>query len=248
MVSGASVWAARFGAALVVLALSSACGSSKSFDGASGHPASSPLVSKSAAQGRLVAFGNSYVSGEGATSRATSWPALAAKRSCLELSNFGHGGDVVSQTLAIVHAQADTLQPSDVVAVQVGVNDLRAGGTDQGDAAAYETYIGEILGALSGHLVLLLEAEPLLTWSFLAPWDKGSDAALALYNHDLDSVASHWQSVVVVKVPQAWNPANDLADDGLHPNDAGHALIADSVVVALKAHHVACRPVLAPKV
>ncbi|SDJ01137.1 Lysophospholipase L1 [Frankineae bacterium MT45] len=194
---------------------------------------------------RLVAFGHSYVVGVGASSLSRSWPVIAAAGACRALVNYAHSGDRVAQTEAIVDQQAPTLLPSDVVAIQIGINDVRSTGPDPVAVADYQARLGSILRTLKGHRVLLVEADPLPVTPTMAAWANGSPATLASYNKAMEAAAAQADTspaaqVTLVRAPASWNPAADIAADQLHPNDAGHALIAASVDHALNAAGIRC--------
>ncbi|SOD75132.1 lysophospholipase L1-like esterase [Jatrophihabitans sp. GAS493] len=193
---------------------------------------------------RLVTFGHSYVVGVGASSAQRSWPQIAAAQACRVLVNYAHSGDRVAETKAIVDRQASTLRATDVVAIQIGINDVRSNGTDPAAVADYQSQLGSILRTLKGHRVLLVEADRLPITSSMNNWGIGGPAALALYNEAMERAAANAEDaardITLVGPPPQWNPAADIASDQLHPNDAGHALIARSVDEALKGAGVGC--------
>jgi lysophospholipase L1-like esterase len=68
-----------------------------------------------------------------------------------------------------------------------------------------------------------------------APYNNSSNAVVDAYNAVLDAVATEFDGKVVVVRPTGWDPVVHMAADDVHPNDAGHQLIADSIITAVDA-------------
>lgn len=82
--------------------------------------------------------------------------------------------------------------------------------------------------------VLVVKDPGIIAWDLYAPFDQGSAAALDAYNDAIDTVAAGFPNVTVVTVP-GWDLATMAGPDGVHPNERGHAQIADAVEQALRA-------------
>jgi lysophospholipase L1-like esterase len=83
-------------------------------------------------------------------------------------------------------------------------------------------------------LVLVTDC-PITAWSGFAPFNQGSEYALAAYRGALAAVAADFPSVRVADPRPAWNTATMLGPDGVHPNDLGHSVIADAAASAAAA-------------
>jgi hypothetical protein len=77
--------------------------------------------------------------------------------------------------------------------------------------------------------VVLVQTPNMTTWAGGAPYDQGSNAAMALYNTAIEEVAALFPAgqVTVCDLRPGWDPATMLASDAGHPNDRGAAFIAD---------------------
>jgi lysophospholipase L1-like esterase len=81
-------------------------------------------------------------------------------------------------------------------------------------------------------LTVTVEQPHLANYSLHAPHDRGSDEIIDAYNRRLRAVAGR-HGVVLASVT-GWNPGTMLSADTVHPNDAGHAQVADAVVRAVQ--------------
>jgi lysophospholipase L1-like esterase len=198
---------------------------------------------------RLVAFGHSYVAGLGASRGDRAWPAVVAARTCRPLVNRAGSGDIAAETEVHVLNAASSLQPRDVVVVETGINDVRAFGADGDRLHRYGQRIRGILSTLQDvgrGVPVVLVADPGIAetaWDDYPPYDRGSQAVADAYADKLREVAADFPDATVVDVREAWSGAHIHAD-GVHPNDEGHALIAEAVESALRSQGLdRCRPV-----
>lgn len=82
--------------------------------------------------------------------------------------------------------------------------------------------------------VVVVKDSGVADWSGYAPFNLGSADALAQYNQITDDVVSQFPNATSVAVP-GWDTSTMLSADGIHPNDRGHAQIADAVDAGLTA-------------
>jgi hypothetical protein len=81
--------------------------------------------------------------------------------------------------------------------------------------------------ALNPPPIVIVPPLPLAVYTADAPFNNGSDAAVALNVRQLGGIAAAYKNVRVAAV--AWNPATMIAGDTVHPNDLGHAAISAAV-------------------
>ena len=146
----------------------------------------------------------------------------------------GHGGETASwlnQRLAgPIEYWLSTYQPK-IILYHIGTNDLRPGD----DVAAYAQDANETLE-------IVYDFDPnitvILAKIILTRDDATVNARIHNYNLLLEDIAQDWAdagySIVVVDMEHAldYNDTNDMADE-LHPNDTGHAKMADVWLNAL---------------
>ncbi|MET9018552.1 glycoside hydrolase domain-containing protein [Actinopolymorpha sp. NPDC004070] len=202
--------------------------------------------------GRLLTFGHSYVAGLGASRPDRSWAATVAAHTCRPLTNRAVSGSLSAQTEEEILAAAPAFQPTDVVVVETGINDVRLYGPDPQRLSEYRSHLRTIVShvrtAETGRPVpVVLVADPGIAptaWEQYAPYDKGSQQVADEYAQAVLDVAGEFPNARAEDVRGAWSPARHIAADGVHPNDAGHALIADAMQAALDSQGLGrCLPV-----
>lgn len=193
-----------------------------------------PLTKHSPPAGAtLVAYGHSWVDGDGASSRAACFAALAASELGLALDNRGVGGSRSSATAELITSDAP---PAAVLyVVMTGLNDLRLHG---GDPAALNDYAGALrrilttLQRTSPESAVLILAQPhLVEFGLHAPHNRGSNQLIDRYNTVLQGCSAEYTRALVVEA-DGWDVHRMLAEDTVHPNDAGHTCLARAVVRA----------------
>jgi lysophospholipase L1-like esterase len=196
------------------------------------------------APARLVAYGHSWVQGDGASDPSRRMVDLVAKALGLEQCNLGVGGSSTIETAALVCQQPPP--PALAYLLVTGLNDLRLRGRTPGGPAQYAHALRSVLGACRSAardaIVIAVEQPHLLDYSLYPPHDQGSDDAVDLYNAVLRRVAAESAApsgTVVVAPVVDWDAETMLADDTVHPNDAGHAALARAVVDAVVAYRSA---------
>lgn len=203
----------------------------------------------------LVAFGDSVTAGGNASDAAHRWPNLVAPALLKTLTNSGIGGTVFQNTTqnsiatiggAALNNGRDTYAARilayapTIVCILYGLNDIRLNDAAF-SAANFETDLGELVDALVAGGVLadniVIGSPPLCTdyTYYGAPWNGGDSTKHAAYVAACAAVATA-KSTRYADVYQAMidNGGATLMDtDGTHPNDAGHAVIANAFLAAL---------------
>jgi lysophospholipase L1-like esterase len=183
---------------------------------------------------RMGSYGHSWVDGDGASSAATSLASLAARRLQLELDNHGVGGSSSTGTAALV--LADPPPPAELYLLMTGMNDLRLGGDAPSSLKCYSDALHHIFDAFERAapeaLVVALAQPYLLDFSLHAPHNRGSNALVDVYNHELRMIREQHPRVVIAEA-LGWDAVSMLAEDTVHPNDAGHACLASAAVGAV---------------
>lgn len=193
---------------------------------------------------RLAAYGHSWVAGEGATTPAYGFvQQVAAAVGAVPLDR-AVGGSSTRDTAVLVGR--DGPPAADLYLLMAGLNDARLDGLEAAALRVYESALQALLGAFRaaspGAPVVMVQQPPLLDYSGYPPHNHGSDAALSAHNRILCRVAAAGGGTVVTIA--GWDPAAMLDVDAVHPNDAGHAVIAASVLAVLDRSSIAAtRPV-----
>ncbi|HEU4677265.1 MAG TPA: GDSL-type esterase/lipase family protein [Candidatus Paceibacterota bacterium] len=163
----------------------------------------------------IVAFGDSLVEGYGAT-EGNDLVSDLSKELGRPVLNLGRSGDTTEDGLARI---------GDALAADPGVVILLLGGNDfirQTDSATTEANLGAIIERLesNGAVVVLLGVRSGVL---------GGDSA-AMY----EELAARYRTVYVPDVLSGVIGHGDLMYDGVHPNDAGYAMIAKRVAAAFR--------------
>lgn len=183
------------------------------------------------ARATLVAYGHSWVDGDGASSEAAGFAALAARELGLTLDNRGVGGSGSSATAELI--ASDPPPAAVLCVVMTGLNDLRLHGGDPAALNNYAAALRRILTTLqrtSPESAILILAQPhLVEFSLHAPHNRGSNQLIDRYNAVLQGCAAEYTQALMVEAID-WNARRMLDADTVHPNDAGHACLARAVV------------------
>ncbi|MFX1818583.1 SGNH/GDSL hydrolase family protein [Pseudarthrobacter sp. CC4] len=185
---------------------------------------------------RLLAYGHSWVDGDGATSRSACLAARVARELGLELDNRGVGGSSSTGTAALV--RQDPPRPARLYLVMTGLNDLRLGGDSASVLADYEASLRTVFDAFrlaaADALVVAFAQPHLLDFSLYAPHNLGSNGLVDTYNGVLRQVAADYPRVVVAEATD-WDARTMLDPDTVHANDAGHECLARAAIRAATA-------------
>lgn len=187
------------------------------------------------AQQCLVAYGHSWVDGDGASERSRTFVESVGRALRMVVNNRAVGGSSSRDTKCLV---AEEPPPrAAVYLVMTGLNDARLYGASPKAAKEYGSSIAVILGALRTAspqaLTVVVEQPYLIDYSYFPPHNCGSDHAVDLYNTVLERAAKKDSRALYVRTPR-WDAHTMLAPDTVHPNDSGHAYLAHEIVAAIK--------------
>jgi len=203
----------------------------------------------------MVVFGDSTTS-TGASTAANRWPNVIATNKGWDFYNAGVGGTVLQNTVqtsvaviggAVTNNGRDTYTTRvtaynpDYVLILYGLNDLRLNDVAF-TVANYQNDLEEIVDGLTAagipanHIVIGSPSymDPAEYGSY-SPWDGGSTLDHVAHVAAAAAVAAA-KGTLYVDVYQAMLDGGAgalLAVDGIHPNDAGHALIAATFAAAI---------------
>ena len=181
---------------------------------------------------RTLVLGDSVAAGVDASSYACAFPSLFADsiRSRhgvpVHLVNLSVAGFTSADGLELAEEAARDYRP-DVAIVEFGLNDLRARQRSRrhpfarGVQIPVETYRSNIL-RIADRFRRRSGADVILVAPFPFP---GSEP----YRQALADIASR-TTFVLADVPERWSQNGNLLDsEGMHPNDAGHRIYADTL-------------------
>ena len=173
-------------------------------------------VSPSKPAVQVVAFGDSLVAGVGTTG-GNNFVSLLSQRTGISILNAGRSGDTTAT--ALMRLQTDVLSRSpEVVIVLLGGNDLLQG-VPVSQRMANITNIAMQLRA-TGAKVLLI--------------GLGNDP-IDPYAGALPGIATQTGSTHIPGILEGIFGVPSLMSDPIHPNNAGHAIMADRIEPSLRA-------------
>ena len=198
-----------------------------------------------AAGPRWLAYGDSITEGWTASRPALAWPAIAARRFGLDVVNLGYAGAARGE---IASAEQVSTLPADVISLAYGTNCW--------NRTPHST--GLLREGLLAFLRILREGHPgtpiVVVSPVLRPDAETTPNRLGATLADLRAVVETVAREVreagdgrlsLVRGGELLSPGH-LADDGIHPNDAGHAAMAEvigpAVQAAARASRAAGRP------
>lgn len=165
-------------------------------------------------------------------------------------ASTGNGGETTitdtadSSTLAVVshaggmpsnYVQSWSVVPVHISGLGPGSHTIRGTHTGTGSQAVYID--GYLLPSDDPPDVLVVKDQELPQWttgSNAAPWNQGSDAAIAAYKTAVDEVAAMFGDGKVRAVEVfGWNKATMVDADDVHPNDPGHFAYANAIASQL---------------
>lgn len=174
----------------------------------------------------VVAFGDSYTRGSGASSPDRAW--IASFRA---VDNRAVSGSRIAEQAALAAAYDG---PATTVFWLTGVNDTRAATPPEEAAAALDAG----LAALAPRRVYLALCPPLTEagYALHGPlWNRGSEEVRLALLSALADVARQHPHVVLVDLA-GYDPHN--TSDLIHPDDEGHAQIARAFRLAMPAFYL----------
>ena len=164
----------------------------------------------------VIAFGDSITFGVGTTG-ANNYVSRLSGRTGVPIENAGRPGDTTGGALGRLDASVLSRDP-DIVIVLLGGNDILQG-VPVAQRISNITVIVERIRADGAEVILVGVGSGLLD----------------PFNGALPGLASQTSSTLVPNVLDGIFGAPALMADLIHPNDAGHALIADRIEPALRA-------------
>lgn len=180
---------------------------------------------------RIVFYGHSMPTGGGASDPTLGYAEVAAESSGLQLLNRAEGG-TMSGTAADAMAAFPKAGPRDVVVIHTGMNDIFRRGDDavlKGRESVRQMLAGTV-GAKQR--ILILECQP-ASWLDTPP-AIDLQAPYEAWNEMLREEAAASSGVEVLDTCAEWDPEVYTDTPKYHPNDDGHALIAEEIVAALR--------------
>ena len=163
----------------------------------------------------VVAFGDSITFGIGATDN-NDYVARLASRTSVPIVNAGRPGDTTGDALNRITSAVLSRDP-DIVIVFLGGNDLLQNVPVQQRISNITTIVDRIRG--DGAAVILVGL---------------GNVPLDPFEGALPAIASQTSSILVPAVLEGIFGVPGFMTDAIHPNDAGHAIIADRIEPALR--------------
>ncbi|HET6283981.1 MAG TPA: GDSL-type esterase/lipase family protein [Polyangia bacterium] len=198
------------------------------------------------AQIKVACVGDSITVGTGSTA-GNDYPSVLGRLlgSAWQVRNFGNGGKTMMKMPADPPADSYWLQPTfpaskayapAVVVIMLGTNDSKTvnwrGGSNQYDAD-YRAMVGEYQALPSMPKVFVVLPPPAIKSTHTIDGAVIQNQIVPIVR----KIAADIRGVSLIDVFGAFQPmpAQYLTDDGVHPNDKGYALLAQTVFKALTA-------------
>ena len=164
----------------------------------------------------VVAFGDSITAGIG-TSGNNDYVSVLSNRTGVSIINAGRPGDTTASALTRIDS-AVLARDADIVIVFLGGNDLLQGVPVQQRIANISAIVQQIRS--DGAAIILVGV---------------GSGVLDPFEGTLPGIASQTSSTLVPAVLDGIFGVPSLMADLIHPNNAGHAIIADRIEPALRA-------------
>lgn len=165
----------------------------------------------------VVAFGDSITAGVGTTGN-NDYVSLLSNRTGTSIINAGRSGDTTGSALARINSDVLS-RDADIVIVFLGGNDLLQGVPVQQRIANITTIVQQTRA--DGAAVILV--------------GLGNGPPLDPFEGALPGIATQTSSTLVPGILEGIFGVPSLMADLIHPNNAGHAIIADRIEPALRA-------------
>ena len=174
-----------------------------------------PLAGRPTSGTAIIAFGDSLVAGNGTSGRGD-FVSVLSTRLGVPIINAGRSGDTTGAALNRLQDDVLARDPR-VVIVLLGGNDLLRGVPQAQRLANITQIVERIRGA--GAAVILVG----LTDTLINP-----------FGASLEDLADRTDATFVPGILDGVLGRQDLMADGIHPNNAGHRLMADRIEPALR--------------
>ena len=211
---------------LAVLCMVAGCSTAGASESAPGPVAPARRSPRPVApHGPLIAYGHSYLAADPDYAQA------AARGLGVGIERRARGGARIAQVDNWVSAGPWRWQPgqSDLVLLDATINDV---GTT--DLPTFARHLQSILDAISKGPALVVVMAPVPV-----RLSRAGAPQIAPYAAVIRAELARYPNTVLADAGAGWNPKTDLGPDGLHPNDAGRALLARAVLAAV---HTRCPP------
>lgn len=178
---------------------------------------------------RLVVYGHSMPAGNGASDPSLGYVSLTAEATGMHLVDNSEGRATASVT-AESAAVGPGVRRGDVAVIHTGVNDLFR--RDENAVVAGREAVRALLTgtAAATRQVVILECQPVSWEDTLA--GRELQPALELWNEMLREEAAS-AGAEALDTCATWDPQVFTDPPQFHPNDDGHALIAEELVATL---------------
>lgn len=208
----------------------------------SNQPASAPAVAQASAapqpcplvwpNGVLHSFGDSITWGVGATTPCGGYQALLTNYLFYANDNQGISGSMMTdyhynQMMAVQE------KPTDINTLFSGTNDVTRFGNDPQHLALFTQELTTALIRLSNISALVVVAPPIKVPSWaMTFYDNNlalhTDANVELYSNAIKQVIKtlDLSNVIFLDINKVYNPYTMVSNDGEHPSDVGHGIIA----------------------
>ncbi|MEA2699154.1 MAG: acyl-CoA thioesterase [Myxococcales bacterium] len=203
-------------------------------------------ASTASAQTKVACVGDSITAGAGSTA-GNDYPSVLGRLlgAGWQVRNFGDSGKTMMKMPADPAGESYWLQPRypaskafapAIVVIMLGTNDSKTANWRAGNNmydADYRAMIGEYQALPSKPKVFAVLPPPSTKPSFTIDGAVIRDQIVPI----IRKIARDLPSIELIDVFDAYLPMPDqyLTDDGVHPNDKGHALLAQTVASALTA-------------
>jgi lysophospholipase L1-like esterase len=176
---------------------------------------------------RWLCYGDSIAEGWGASAPAYAWSAVVARRTGLDLVNLGYAGAARGE---IASAEEIAQLPADVISIAYGTNCWTR---TPHDAALFRETLRAFLAIVrEGHARTLVVAVSPILRADAETKPNRLGATLADLRAAFEAVAAERQragDARLVLVPGLPLVPHQRFPDGIHPDDAGHALLAGAI-------------------
>lgn len=205
---------------------------------------------------KAVFFGCCVTYGLKSTSSDKSWPFLVSSYFGFECDNQGIGATVIQSTqqnqVAVIRDSVKDnavdsfytrvrLRAPSYLFIQYGLNDLRLNDPN----FTLKTFMQSVVNLLRMSIATLPKEHivmaspqyiPESTYALYPPWNAGSLEKHLVYTEAMAFLAKEYQVSFVDSYNEMhkYPDSEIISDDGFHPNDRGHEVIAESFIRAFK--------------
>lgn len=181
----------------------------------------------------IICLGDSLTFGYGVW-RNDCWVSLIARDTGLRVMNRGTNGDTSAYMLQRArHIVPDEAAEGDIAIIMGGANDVLMYGANENDVTNIMTIAGLFRAKNCTPIIGIQPGFRESDYAFYGPLDPAG--LNANFNEFADSLLAHAKNAGVTTFdlrPVLSDPA--LFEDGVHPTEEGHRLIADTVLTVIR--------------